>query len=260
MSDKKPRLGRGLEALIPRTFITSGKTISSIPVTEIRPNPYQPRAFFDDEALQTLASSIKTHGLNQPIIVRKKDEYYELIAGERRYRACQMAEISTVPAIIKNVSDKESLQIALVENLEREDLNAIEEANGYRRLIEEFDLTHNKIAEIFGKSRSAVTNTLRLLNLPEEIQKAVMAGDLSEGHARTLLGYKDVKDIINSFNQIKDNKWNVRQAEDKAIKKKVKKVKKSRIKSDDQMELFTMIEQTFSQGLSTSVKMHGNEN
>lgn len=212
-SQSSPRLGKGLEALIPKSVLVSGKSIINIPTAEIIPNQYQPRLYFDPDAIQGLANSIKQHGLAQPIVVRRNEEGYELIAGERRYRACQLAGMTSVPSIIKDLSDKESLQLALIENLDREDLNAIEEAKGYLRLIDEFGVSHLEIGEIFGKSRSAITNTLRLLQLPSFVQEAVVKGDISEGHARVLLQIENIDDMLVCLESIKSSGLSVRDVE-----------------------------------------------
>lgn len=214
MSDLSPRLGKGIESLIPKNYISSGKTITSIPLEDIEANEYQPRLFFDDDALASLAHSIKTHGLAQPIVVRRKGDGYELIAGERRLRACKLAEMATIPAIVRDISDKESLQLALVENLDREDLNAMEEAKGYKRLIDEFAMSQQEIGDLFGKSRSAVANTLRLLKLPQEVQEAVSSGAVSEGHARALLALESEELMIQYLQKILNESLNVRAVEE----------------------------------------------
>lgn len=214
MSDLSPRLGKGIESLIPKNYISSGKTITSIPLDEIEANEYQPRLYFDDEALRTLSHSIKTHGLAQPIVVRRKGVGYELIAGERRLRACKMAGMATIPAIVRDISDKESLQLALVENLDREDLNPMEEAKGYRRLIDEFAMSQQEIADLFGRSRSAVANTLRLLKLPGEVQDAVSSGAISEGHARALLALESDELMVQYLQRILNESLNVRAVEE----------------------------------------------
>jgi len=214
VSDLSPRLGKGIESLIPKNYISSGKTITSIPLEDIEANEYQPRLFFDDDALQTLSHSIRTHGLAQPIVVRRKGDGYELIAGERRFRACKLAGMTTIPAIVRDISDKESLQLALVENLDREDLNAMEEAMGYRRLIDEFAMSQQEIGDLFGKSRSAIANTLRLLKLPTEIQEAVSSGAISEGHARALLALESEELMIQYLQKILNESLNVRAVEE----------------------------------------------
>jgi ParB family transcriptional regulator, chromosome partitioning protein len=254
--EKTTRLGKGLEALIPKTFLTSGKTVINIPLIEIQPNPYQPRASFSQEKIEKLAESIRKFGVNQPIIVRKKETYYELIAGERRYRACLAANLESVPAIIKEVSDIDSLQIALVENLEREDLNPIEEAKGYSRLAEEFGMTHQMIAESFGKSRSAITNLIRLLRLPEEVKDAILSGLITEGHARSLLSLENTEDILEKFYEIKEATINVRELEEFVSETKKAKTKRT---NPDQLLLFSDLEEKLAERFSTKVKITGTE-
>ncbi|MFA5878618.1 MAG: ParB/RepB/Spo0J family partition protein [Candidatus Margulisiibacteriota bacterium] len=207
------RLGKGLEALIPKTHFASGKTVINIPLDEIKENPFQPRQMFSEESLHGLVTSIKNCGVLQPIIVRKKDGYYELVAGERRFRACQIALMQTIPAIIKDLNDKESMQIALIENLQREDLGALEKADGFQRLIQDYNLTHQELADFFGKSRSAITNTIRLLALPLQIKEALNRGDISEGHARSLLSIKDESEMLMVYRKLLEKELNVRQTE-----------------------------------------------
>ena len=195
-SDKSRRLGRGLSALIgtPPVVQTGPTTNPSEPFREIRldqivPNPRQPRRDFSDAELQELQLSLQASGLLQPIAVRpRKDGKFELIAGERRFRAATRLGWSTIPAIVKDVSDEQLLSLALVENLQREDLNPIEEAEGYRQLINDFGLAHQQVAQAVGKDRSTITNALRLLALPEDVQRLVRDGSLTLGHARALLG------------------------------------------------------------------------
>lgn len=213
MIRENQRLGKGLEALIPRSVLAAGKTIVSLPVSSVVPNPFQPRKTFSEEGMATLIESIRQHGINQPILVRRVGTGYEIIAGERRFRACQAVGLELVPAIIKDVTDQESLQLALIENLERQDLNAVEIARGYQRLVAEFGFTHQAIADVFGRSRSAVSNTMRLLNLPVSIQAEVESGDISEGHARTLLSLGSVEEMLEYVDKIKNDKLNVRQIE-----------------------------------------------
>lgn len=186
---RKGGLGKGLAALIPGGV--SGAILEQIPVNSIRPNPFQPREQFDEQALNELAASIKELGLLQPVLVRRTPTGYELVAGERRWRASRRAGLEVIPAIVREVEDDKSLEQALVENLHREDLNALEEAAAYAQLIEDFSMTHDDVATSVGKSRSAVSNTLRLLQLPPSIQKMVVEGALSAGHARALLGTED---------------------------------------------------------------------
>tara|TARA_Y100001970_G_C14251405_1_gene872138 strand:- start:4127 stop:5008 length:882 start_codon:yes stop_codon:yes gene_type:complete len=210
------KLGRGLDAVFGRSFVGGGRTIVEIPVEKIKANDYQPRTMFDESALNKLINSINKNGLAQPILVRPLDGgFYELIAGERRLRACRMAGFKAVPAIIKDVSNLESLQLALVENLDREDLNALEEAEGYQRLISEFNYTHSMIADLFGKSRSAVTNLLRLISLPDNVKSAIQHNLISEGHARALLGLDNKANIGDLLKQIIDDRLSVRDVENK---------------------------------------------
>lgn len=184
---KKRPLGRGLQALMPDALRLDTPAERRVPLSEIRPNPRQPRRFFDEQKIAELADSVRDQGILQPLVVRKVAGGYELILGERRFRAAQRAEMEHVPVIIKEASDAESLEMALVENIQREELTPIEEALAYRQLMEEFDLTQEQVARRVGRSRPTVTNLLRVLNLPDEIRDAVDAGSLTAGHARALL-------------------------------------------------------------------------
>ncbi len=215
MSTEKPRrLGRGLEALIGSTQTSSvpASELQRIATSRIRPNPYQPRREFDPEALAQLQASIKANGLLQPITVRRKGDSYELVAGERRLRAVTNLQWKEVPAVVRDFDDQTLLVLALVENLQRSDLNAIEEARGYQRLLGEFSLTHQEVAEAVGKDRSTITNLLRILTLPDPIQQFVESGKLSGGHARALAGTAD-EDAIAIANQIIADGLSVRQTE-----------------------------------------------
>jgi ParB family transcriptional regulator, chromosome partitioning protein len=193
MSMPKKGLGRGLSALIPsaaepKTETRSGPTPQEIAVDRITPSPFQPRRAFDESKIAELAGSIRNQGIIQPLVVRPKGDGFELIAGERRWRAAMQAGLNRVPVVIREASDQEALQLALVENLQREDLNPIEEANGYRRLQEEFHWSQEEMAEKVAKSRPAIANSLRLLSLPAEVQQEVSSGTLPAGQARALLG------------------------------------------------------------------------
>lgn len=184
---KKGGLGRGLEALFNENA-TDEKGVVTLRLTEIEPNRNQPRTNFDEDALAELAESIEKHGLIQPIVVRPASSgVYQIVAGERRWRACRMAGLTEVPVVIKELDDQNYYEIALIENLQREDLNAVEEAQGYRTLIDSYGLTQEQVAESVGKSRSAVTNALRLLNLDEAALEALKNGDITAGHARAIL-------------------------------------------------------------------------
>lgn len=181
------RLGRGLQALIPDIDDLPLSAATELETSSIRANPYQPRKNFDEEKMQELTDSVKEHGILQPLIVRRSGEGYELVAGERRLRAAALAGLERVPAVIKSFSSREMMEIALIENLQREDLNPLEEAEAFQRLLEEFGHTQEQLARRLGRSRPAVANTLRLLSLNGEVKRQVMAGRLSEGHARAIL-------------------------------------------------------------------------
>lgn len=203
-------LGKGLEAILPKAYFESEEKIIKIPLSDIVPNPYQPRIQFDKAAIQQLAESIKQHGLTQPIVVRTKERGYELVVGERRFRACKEAGLDVIPAIVKPVTDQESLQLALVENIDRENLNPIEEAISFQRLADEFGLTHQSISEIFKRSRSSISNSIRLLKLPSAIQTALMSGQLTQGHARTLLRLETEQEQLSFLQDIQQGKLSVR--------------------------------------------------
>jgi ParB family chromosome partitioning protein len=190
---RRSGLGKGLGALIPtETRERGGSALRVVSMTSIRPNPLQPRTHFDEEAMSSLASSIREVGVLQPILVRElDDDEYELIAGERRWRAARRAGLQTMPVLVQTTSDVHSLEQALVENLHREDLNPLEEAGAFQQLVDEFGYTHEQVAGRVGKSRTAVTNTLRLLQLPAGVQRALADGAISAGHARALLGTPD---------------------------------------------------------------------
>lgn len=190
MAVKKSGLGRGLDSLFAENA-TDDNSVAELRLSEIEPNRDQPRKHFDEEALNELASSIKEHGLLQPIVVRPMPGgSYQIVAGERRWRASRLAELTKVPVIIKDLSDKEAMELALIENLQRRDLNPVEEAQGYDRLMQEFNLTQEQVAERVGKSRPTVANALRLLNLPEDQLQALSLGKITAGHARALLAFK----------------------------------------------------------------------
>jgi len=207
MSMQKKGLGRGLSALIPavpeaKTEVSQDSSPKQIGVDRISTSPFQPRRSFDEAKIDELASSIRNQGIIQPLIVRPKNDGFELIAGERRWRAAMRAGLTQVPVIVRDASDHEAMQIALVENLQREDLNSIEEANGYRRLQEEFHWSQEEMAEKVGKSRPAIANSLRLLTLPGEVQQEVAAGSLPAGQARALLGLHTEPLIISACREV----------------------------------------------------------
>ena len=196
---KKTGLGKGLDALFSGTLkvdkeeekIQDGEVVQQLKIIDVEPNRDQPRKQFNEEALNELSESIKRYGLIQPIIVTKKDDYYEIIAGERRWRACKKAGLTTISAIVREDDKKKNQEIALIENIQREDLNAFEKASGIKLLMDEYNLTQQQVAEIIGKSRSGVANTLRILNLDERVLELAKEGKLTEAHCRALLIYDD---------------------------------------------------------------------
>ena len=207
-------LGRGLGALLASDRTIELPEPGELEIDSIVPGPMQPRTEFDDESLGHLAESIKTHGVVQPVLVRRVADHYELVAGERRWRAAKLAGLRTIPAVIKDIADKDLLEVALIENVQREDLNPIEEAQAYSKLIETVGLTQEALAERVGRDRSYITNYLRLLKLPEDIQQLVKAKRISTGHARTLLALQHVDLQRLVARQIINNDLSVRATED----------------------------------------------
>ena len=227
MAAKKGGLGRGLDALFADNSIEEIASTSAVKlkIMDIEPNRDQPRKIFDEDALAELADSIAKHGVIQPLLVRPMpDGSYQLVAGERRWRASRMAGLTAVPVVIKELSDDEAMAFALIENLQREDLNAIEEAQGIKALMDTLSLTQDEAAERVGKSRPAVANALRLLKLPDSVIALVSDGKLSPGHARALLGFKDEQDIIETADLIIEKGLTVRDVE-KLVKKRNKEPK-----------------------------------
>lgn len=219
---RRPGLGKGLDALIPsgedksaESPTLAGDSIQHIPVESILPNPHQPRSIINDEALNELAASILEHGILQPLIVSKQPDQdaYTLVAGERRWRAAKLAGLVLVPVIERTVTEQDQLELALIENLQRSDLSPLETAEAYRHLVEDFSLTHEQVAERVGKSRTSVTNTLRLLNLPEQVRKSLAENLISEGHARALLGLSTEAAQYSVLSVILRENLNVRQTE-----------------------------------------------
>ncbi|RAT99667.1 ParB/RepB/Spo0J family partition protein [Brevibacillus sp. Leaf182] len=207
-------LGKGLNALITSNLIEEGEQVKEVSINEIRPNPYQPRKEFEQSAIEELAQSIKEHGIIQPLIVRKSIKGYELVAGERRLRAAKVAGLKEVPVVVKAYTDQQLMEIALIENLQRENLNPLEEAEAYDKLISHHDYTQEQLAQKIGKSRPHVANMLRLLQLPEKIRKMVSAAELSMGHSRALLGVTDKKVQQQLANDVVEKGLSVRQLEE----------------------------------------------
>ncbi len=257
---EKRVLGRGLGALIPekasldKSKILESKVyqgITNIPLEKIKTNKYQPRAEFNAKALEDLVASIKEKGIIQPILVRPKDGDYELIAGERRYRAAKSLNLTELPAIIKDASDLDSFELALIENIQREDLNPIDQAKAYKRLIEEFNMTQDHIADTIGKDRATVANILRLLKLPEKIQDYVSRGTISMGHARAILALSDTKEQMRLFTKLIKSDLSVRDTERYA--KNISLTKNKKIQDKDPN--IVSLEETLRQILGTKVRI-----
>ena len=258
-SAKRKSLGRGIGALlgddidVSSSDNNSSKDINLVSVTDIVAGKFQPRTEFDEEALTALANSIKEKGVLQPLLVRKQGDNYELIAGERRWRAAKIAGLEEVPVVIKELNDKDVLEAALVENILRENLSAIEEAEGFQRLINEFSHTQDALAQIVGKSRSHISNTLRLLSLPQEIKDFINNGQISAGHARALVGQDNAVELAK---QIISKNLSVREIEDFVSKQKESKVKKTQSEKNNDL---SDIEQNLIKNLGLRIKITPNK-
>lgn len=224
-------LGKGLDAFFPEIEEKNDDVIQEIPVKDCRPNPYQPRKTFRADAIEELKESILEYGIIQPLIVRKSIKGYEIVVGERRYRAAKEAGLDVIPAVVKELTDAKMMEVALLENLQREDLTPIEEAYAYSNLMNELDITQDELSKRLGKSRSHIANIIRLLSLPDQVIAYINNGELSMGHGRALLGIKDTEKIMPFVDQIRKEKLNVRQVEQLILQlnekgKKTKKKKK----------------------------------
>ncbi len=265
MEQKKKALGKGLEELFSSEVLdfdtfesnimetATQSDIKEIPVSEIRPNPYQPRKTFNQEALEELAESIRNYGVFQPIIVKKSIKGYDLIAGERRLRASRLAGIDTIPAIVKEFTDEEMREISLLENIQRENLTAIELAWAYKGIIDNLDIRQEDLAKKIGKSRSHITNTLGLLNLPEEVQKMILNGDISMGHARVLSKMEDNDEVITLADRVVKENISVHNLEEFSKKEEIKKrtpILRREVSSD-----YSQIENEMQEILGTKVKI-----
>lgn len=271
MKEKRRALGKGLEQLFndenldfdtfEETIVEEAKTnneVIEISLDLLRPNPYQPRKIFDEDALNEFALSIKEHGVFQPILVKKSIKGYEIIAGERRYRASKIAGLKTIPAIVKDFSDDEMMQIALLENLQRENLTAIEEAKAYKGIIESLNITQEELAKKLGKSRSHITNMLGLLKLPASVQDMVLYNKLSMGHARVLSKLTDVSQIEELADKVVSEGMSVRTLENITSDFEYKKTIKSE-KSRQNSSEYKYIEKDLKEKLGTSVKINNNK-
>lgn len=253
------RLGKGLDALIPALSIQEDDKVIEIPLNQLRANPYQPRKTFDEEAIRELAESIRQHGVIQPIIVRSVLKGYEIIAGERRFRASQYCGNTTIPAVVRSFSDQQVMEIALIENLQRENLNAMDVAVAYQGLMDQFQLTQEELSLKVGKSRSHIANFLRLLSLPDEVKEYVSRGTLSMGHARALVGLKDPDIIKQLAQQCIDHEWSVRDLENavqQLDRKKQEKPKPAGKKRDPYIE---EVEESLRERYKTTVKIKANK-
>lgn len=257
---KKSGLGRGLNAILSDKYdrqdmeFADNSQIIELKIVDVEPNKDQPRKDFDKEKLDELADSISKHGVIQPIIVTKKDGIYQIVAGERRWRASKQAGLSKIPAIIRNYDETKIMEVALIENLQREDLNPIEEALGYKSLIETFSLTQDRISERVGKSRSAIANSLRLLNLPEKVRALLEKGEISVGHAKVILSLTNKNEQIQIAELIAEKKLSVRETENLIKSKGKEKKPNAKISSEVKLAIKDM-ENAFSKYLGTKVRI-----
>ncbi len=258
MAIKKTGLGKGLDALFSSQIIEDNfenqEIVRNLKINEIEPNKAQARKLFDDEAIEDLSNSIKEYGVIQPIIVSKKKDYYQIIAGERRWRASKKAGLTEIPAIIKDDDKQRNQEISLIENIQREDLNPIEKARGIKILMDEYDLTQAKVAEKLGKSRSSIANTVRILNLDERVINLALEGKLTEGHCKTLMSIEDPDKQFKMANYIIESGDSVRDAE-----KRMKNKKKTTKNKDKYMPIYKDIENTFQEFFGTKVKLDAGE-
>lgn len=247
----KKGLGKGLGALI-SSADTEVSGVREMKINEIEPNAGQPRKYFNDDKLSQLAESIKIHGIVQPLIVKREEDTYKIVAGERRWRAARLAGLETVPVIVKEMSSKQVMEVALIENIQREDLNPIEEAEAYDKLMTEFEMTQEDIAIAVGKSRPAIANAVRLLTLQDKLKNLVISGQLSSGHARALLSIEDKSLQLKATEEILTKDLNVRDTE-KLVKKVLsRKEKKPARKLDEE---YAALEDKFREILGTKVKI-----
>lgn len=249
----KKGLGKGLGALISTANEDMQNGVVELKINEIEPNVGQPRKNFDDEKLLQLSESIKQHGIVQPIIVRREDNTYKIVAGERRWRAARLAGLISVPVIIKDVTNKQVMEMALIENIQREDLNPIEEAEAYERLINEYDMTQEELSKSIGKNRSTIANIIRLLALCEKVKNFLINGEISSGHARALLAIEDKEVQEKLCNEIIEKSINVRETEN--LVKKILSDKKQMKKVNYEDENIIKIEDDLKKLLGTKVKL-----
>ena len=255
---KRPALGKGIGALLSSAAQEGGKKYFLCPIEDLKPHSQQPRKTFDDKKMAELVSSIKEKGIIQPLVVRQQGEHYQIIAGERRWRAAQKASLDRVPVVIQDVSEDWALEMALIENIQREDLNPLEEASAYKYLMENFDLVQEEVAKRVGKERSTVANSLRLLRLPDKIKNDLQTSRLTMGHARAFLSLDDVEDILEAAEQVIHKKLSVRDTE--KLIKKIKNFATTSLNKPEpkkqQLDPNTIeLEQNLQQHFSTQVKL-----
>mgnify|MGYP003087951948 FL=1 len=258
-SDKEAQKTKVVEKVVEKKVIVKEPAETIVKINEVEPNKNQPRRTFDEDALLELAESIKQHGVIQPLIVKKRDKYYEIIAGERRWRAAKMAGLKEIPIVIKDLSDQEIMEVALIENIQREDLNPIEEAQAYQRLIKEYNYKQDELAERVSKSRVAVTNSMRLLKLDERVQKMIIDDMISAGHARALLAITDSKKQYTIAMKVFDEKLSVRETE-KLIKNLDKQVKPKVNTTPENDFIYRDIENKLKESMGTKVIIHNKDN
>lgn len=258
-SDKEAQKTKVVEKVVEKKVIVKEPAETIVKINEVEPNKNQPRRTFDEDALLELAESIKQHGVIQPLIVKKRDKYYEIIAGERRWRAAKMAGLKEIPIVIKDLSDQEIMEVALIENIQREDLNPIEEAQAYQRLIKEYNYKQDELAERVSKSRVAVTNSMRLLKLDERVQKMIIDDMISAGHARALLAITDSEKQYTIAMKVFDEKLSVRETE-KLIKNFDKQVKPKVNTTPENDFIYRDIENKLKESMGTKVIIHNKDN
>lgn len=261
MAKKIGGLGKGLSAIFSENDTEDKNEVVTLKISQIEPNRNQPRRTFDEDALQELALSISEHGVLQPILVRPMIYGgYQIVAGERRYRASRMAGLTEIPAIVRKLTDSETMQIALIENLQRSDLTTLEEAMGYQTLMDEYDFSQEDVARIVGKSRSAVANTLRLLSLPDEVKDLLEQGKLSAGHARALLIVEDDKIAVDTARKIVSDGLSVRETEKLVKKTESAAPQKKKTSSVKKVTAYTEVELALTTALGTKVTVTENKN
>lgn len=252
---ERKALGKGISALIPeRDYQEKGEKITYLNLDQIKPSPFQPRENFDNQHMQDLAQSIKEKGVIQPILVRPQGDYYEIIAGERRFRAAKLLNLKEVPVIIRDIEERDSLELSLIENIQRQALNPVEEAYAYQYLIDKFRVTQEKISEILGKARVSITNTLRILKLPQEVQEEIKAGRISFAHGRTLLEVEDPNQQRLLAQEIVSNQLSVRELEN-LIRARRSRLSKPRVKQSVQEPYLAIIQQELQRILATKVSI-----